>query len=257
MTDETKKPMSDDEYQFPSEEFITTDHDTAQSQSEAEHDMHYDEAAESSRSGNGIANMLDRIQSLPHKRIIGVAIVAVIALGVFSFLRPSKTVKPVVKKPHTSALQSAFNKQQQAQSQVLSQLSSFKQDQQSNQSSINQLQNQVANLQNALNQAHAQQAQMAQAVQSLVTEVKALNQDIANLSRPKHHRRKKSGPTLTFTLKAVVPDRAWILGSNGESDSVTIGAEVPQYGYVTAINANAGVVKTSSGKVIRYGQNDF
>lgn len=52
-------------------------------------------------------------------------------------------------------------------------------------------------------------------------------------------------------LDAAIPGRAWLLGADGETSTVTEGDEIPGYGRVTKIDPAAGVVVTSSGKLIR------
>jgi len=78
---------------------------------------------------------------------------------------------------------------------------------------------------------------------------------------PPHHRRALREkifihprvPTQTFYVEAVVPGRAWLQGSDGETISVSIGSYLEGYGRVTRIDEDRGVVATSSGHVIPYG----
>ncbi|MCB1827483.1 MAG: type IV secretion protein IcmG, partial [Coxiellaceae bacterium] len=69
---------------------------------------------------------------------------------------------------------------------------------------------------------------------------------------PNHIKKLPPSPVLTFTLRAIIPGRAWVTGSNGEEDSVAVGSKLKNYGTVKAIEVNAGKVLTTSGKVITY-----
>jgi intracellular multiplication protein IcmG len=54
-----------------------------------------------------------------------------------------------------------------------------------------------------------------------------------------------------LTLDAAIPGRAWLLGADGETSTVTEGDEIPGYGRVTKIDPAGGMVTTSSGRVIK------
>ena len=61
---------------------------------------------------------------------------------------------------------------------------------------------------------------------------------------------------ITYTLQSIVPGRAWVKSSEGEYMTLSTGKQLPQYGVVESINADQGIVTTSSGKTIVYGAND-
>lgn len=60
-------------------------------------------------------------------------------------------------------------------------------------------------------------------------------------------------PTQIYYVEAVVPGRAWLQGSDGETISVSIGSYLEGYGRVTRIDTEKGIVVTSSGHIIPYG----
>lgn len=66
---------------------------------------------------------------------------------------------------------------------------------------------------------------------------------------PKHH-------YMRYYLQAVIPGRAWIVATNGSTLTVREGSTVPGYGVVKLIDSNEGRILTTSGKVIRFSQED-
>lgn len=61
--------------------------------------------------------------------------------------------------------------------------------------------------------------------------------------------------TPRYRVDAVIPGRAWLKAENGSTITVSKGDQVRGYGYVTLIDAEEGLVVTSSGIVFRYGIN--
>ena len=59
-----------------------------------------------------------------------------------------------------------------------------------------------------------------------------------------------------YHLEAVIPGRAWLMGSDGSTLTVKKGSKLPGYGVVTFIDANQGRVSINSGQVIRFSQDD-
>jgi intracellular multiplication protein IcmG len=59
-----------------------------------------------------------------------------------------------------------------------------------------------------------------------------------------------------YYIQAVIPGRAWLIGSNGSTLSVREGTRIPEYGLVKLIDSLQGRVLTSSGRVIRFSQED-
>jgi intracellular multiplication protein IcmG len=63
-------------------------------------------------------------------------------------------------------------------------------------------------------------------------------------------------PPLTYTVKALVPGRAWLQASNGRLMTVKVGDTLPRYGVVRTISPEHGQLITSRGTVIRYGPDE-
>jgi intracellular multiplication protein IcmG len=66
----------------------------------------------------------------------------------------------------------------------------------------------------------------------------------------------RNKPLVQYNIQAVIPGRAWIVATNGTTLTVREGSKVPGYGLVKLIDPNQGRVITSSGRVIRFSQED-
>lgn len=61
---------------------------------------------------------------------------------------------------------------------------------------------------------------------------------------------------VSYYIQAVIPGRAWLISTNGTTLTVREGTQIAGYGMVRMIDANRGRVVTSSGKVIKFSQED-
>ncbi len=62
-------------------------------------------------------------------------------------------------------------------------------------------------------------------------------------------------PRPVFSIRALVPGRAWLQSNDGQSITVIDGDQVPGYGSVQDIDLNAGQVVLSDGTIIGYNLN--
>ena len=251
----TKNKFHDEEYQFPQDEYVDDMHaePSAAPEEAQEEQPLMAEASDAVRGG------LSNIWS-SHKRIIIIVGVLVAVSLTFTVMRslhksaelsaaPAQTA-PAAAAP--AAVQTVVDPQ------VIDQLTSLKQDAVTNSSVIRQLQGQVQDFNNSLNQTRASQQQLNQSLMILVGQVQQLTTEVKVLAQPKPVKvavaapKAKPAPVITFQIRAVVPGRAWIVGSDGQSQSVAVGDHVPQYGSVQSIDADAGVVLTTSGKTIKF-----
>lgn len=72
----------------------------------------------------------------------------------------------------------------------------------------------------------------------------------------KRIRHRKVAKPLVYHVKALIPGRAWLESNRGTTTSVKVGDTLKNYGQITSINPNTGMVDTSSGRVIKYGRYD-
>jgi len=236
--DEKRKPMGDEEYQYPNEEYVTETTPT--------------EEREPKKRMNFIVHLIQN-----NKRVTVVVLVVIIALIAFKIMRGRNKIQPVVKS-HPVVQQSAprLVAQTQPSPELINQLNALKQSADENQAQISQLQNQLTDMGTQLRQSNSTQEQLNQSMSVLVQELKQL----ANKTQKQPVKKIKKAALpirpIVFHLKAIVPGRAWIVSNDGLSESVSVGDTIARYGTVKVVDANRGMVLTSSGKVIGYGEND-
>lgn len=250
MSDEDKYNImnEDDEYKLPKDEYVSSDNSHAADASQDSTPAYTDESKPS---------ITERFPILKNKKfLIGVGAVVVVLVA-YQFMRPSDDVKVISQKPVTAPVV-----QTQA-PQLTNQLDSLQQTQQDSEQMVSGLKSQVENLQAQLTTSKNDNAALTQAVTQLNAQVKLLSHAVADnakqleaAKKPKVTKKKYTPPPLHFTIKAVVPGRAWVVDQNGASYSITVGNKLPQYGRIVSIDANAGIIQTTSGKVVRLGSND-
>lgn len=248
-----KNEFHDEEYQFPQDGYSDDLHAESEAvlADVAEKPVLADLIEQPAVSGMGAvwAN---------HKRTITIVGAVVVVAIVFSIMRA--THKPAEVAPAAPAPTPVPTVVQQpvVDPQLVGQLTNLKQDTMNNSSAVRELQGQVQQLTNALNQARVQQQQANQNVLVLAGQVQQLIGQVKVLAQPKPVKIEKAVPkaapvpVITYQLRAVVPGRAWIVASDGQSQSVAVGDHVEQYGAVQSIDADAGVVITTSGKTIKF-----
>lgn len=241
----TNNVVGDEEYQYPNEEYVA---ETTPPEEE--------EAVQQEKRTNIVWRMIQN-----NKRVTAVIVFAIVAIIAFKIMKPGGEDTQTVSKPKQKPVaQQPVQRQQPVQQTpnpaVENQLSGLKQETQTSAAAVNQLQNQVQNLRSQLSQTAASQAQLNQSMVVLVDQVKKLTAELHKKPEKKHKKAAAKAPPMTFHLKAVVPGRAWIISNDGLSESVSVGDSIPQYGKVKVVDANRGMVLTSSGKVIGYGAND-
>lgn len=120
---------------------------------------------------------------------------------------------------------------------------------------MQELQSQVSSMQKSLAQSESSNEQLQKSVVQLAQQVQTLSTALKQqmLAQEKQPKQKRA----VFYLRAVVPDRAWVMTSSGETVSVSVGDSLDQYGTIQSIDPVYGVIETSSGRKITYGSNDY
>jgi len=70
------------------------------------------------------------------------------------------------------------------------------------------------------------------------------------------HAKKVKKAQTRYVIQAIIPGRAWLMSSKGNTLTVSRGSSVPGYGDVRLINPKVGRVFTSSGRVIQFSKAD-
>ena len=123
----------------------------------------------------------------------------------------------------------------------------------------------VNNMETQMTEVSANMANMSQLIEALQAKVTEQSQLIENLlavrkheyaTKHHYHRRHTHASTLKYYVQAVIPGRAWLIATNGVTLTVRQGTAIRGYGIVQFIDATRGRVMTSSGKVIKFSQED-
>ncbi|WP_392538891.1 type IVB secretion system protein IcmG/DotF [Legionella sp. 227] len=142
-------------------------------------------------------------------------------------------------------------------------VASIEASQQTVQSEVSSMSQQVGNVNNNVNALNAQITKLNQMIADLNTQVVKQSEVINVLmerTKPKPVKRVVRVRTLTpqiiYYINAVIPGRAWLIGTNGSTLTVREGTKIAGYGTVKLIDSMQGRVLTSSGRVIRFSQED-
>lgn len=118
---------------------------------------------------------------------------------------------------------------------------------------------QLNGINNNLSNLSAQLTELQQTISNLNDKLQQQSQEIARLKMQgikKVHKPivRRGVKGVTYEVQAVIPGRAWLIGSNGTTITVSEGSRISGYGIVKLIDANQGRVVMSSGKVLRFSQ---
>jgi intracellular multiplication protein IcmG len=147
-------------------------------------------------------------------------------------------------------------------SELTKKISAMELSQQNVRSEVDTVSQQVGTVNNNIDNLNNQIASLNQVISTLSTQMSKQTEEIGMLmarTQPKHIIKtqvKSTIPQFLYTIQAVIPGRAWLIGSNGSTLTVREGTKISGYGIVKLIDSMQGRVLTSSGKVIRFSQED-
>lgn len=165
--------------------------------------------------------------------------------------------QPVVQQPPPQVVQESSALQQK--------VASIESSQQTVQSEVSSMNQQVSNINNNVNSLNEQITKLNQVISDLNNQVEKQSEVINVLiertkPKPKPVKRvihiKPVSPQINYYINAVIPGRAWLIGTNGSTLTVREGSKIAGYGTVKLIDSIQGRVLTSSGRVIRFSQED-
>lgn len=117
---------------------------------------------------------------------------------------------------------------------------------------INTMMTKVTELNNTIAHFTAKVDEQAEKIERLTAEARA----IKKVHAPRKMQPKNAVPVLQYYIQAVIPGRAWLIATNGSTLTVREGTVIPGFGMVKLIDARQGRVLTSSGRAIRFSQED-
>jgi len=126
---------------------------------------------------------------------------------------------------------------------------------------VNSLGDDVNAVNSNVNNLNTQVSKLNQLIEDLSNQLARQTEEINQLrvrTKPKrvHHTPSHRAARIVYYIQAVIPGRAWLIGSNGSTLTVREGTKIPGYGVVKLIDSIQGVILTSSGQAIRFSQED-
>lgn len=118
------------------------------------------------------------------------------------------------------------------------------------QQTMEQMQNSINSLQDALGNLNATLGDLSQKMTEAVDKANA--KPVRPVVKPQVA---PEPPKPVYTIRAMVPGRAWLQANDGQSITVVDGDTVPPYGTVQDIDVNGGQVVLSDGTLIGYNYN--
>lgn len=170
---------------------------------------------------------------------------------------PQPAVQPEVQ-PATQA--SSAQENEAALQQKVASIEATQQNVQSEVSSINQ---QVGSVNNNIGNLSTQISKLNQVISNLMNQVAKQSEEINVLmerTKPVPVKRiiriRPENQQIIYYINAVIPGRAWLIGTNGSTLTVREGTKIAGYGVVKLIDSLSGRILTSSGRVIKFSQED-
>jgi intracellular multiplication protein IcmG len=169
--------------------------------------------------------------------------------------KPAAAVEPVVTPPAPTPAPENPAVQQK--------LEALESNQESLRADLNKVNTQLDGINNSINALNTKMAELNQTITTLATTVEQQSTRITALLAPKLKPKKNRVITiqtkeepLVYYIQAVIPGRAWLIASNGSTLTVREGTKVQGFGVVRLIDAIQGRVLMSTGRVIRFSQQD-
>ncbi|WP_133134861.1 type IVB secretion system protein IcmG/DotF [Legionella nautarum] len=148
-------------------------------------------------------------------------------------------------------------------SQVTQKLSDLEISQQNVRSEVNSVNSQLGGINSNVNDLSEKIASLNREISVLANKVDQQSNQIAILTE---RTKPKPPPVRTvvtkpitipiYYIQAVIPGRAWLIAPNGSTLTVREGTQITGYGVIKLIDPNQGRILTSSGRVIRFSQQD-
>ena len=198
--------------------------------------------------------------------LIGVLIIIYVIIKIFNAIEHKRELEaknsttPTTQQAAVTAANDTQPQMQQQQPTMQQQQQPYVEQQQSNngndvQELANQMQNNMANIDSRLYNIQQGLSFLGQSMQRIEG---VLEQQLA-LQRQQQQARQnllQHAAAKTYTVYAVIPNRAWLLTPKGATFTVRPGNIIPGVGMVTAIDPIQGTVSTNTGIILRFATGD-
>lgn len=167
------------------------------------------------------------------------------------------TVKPqVVEQPESANFENKV-----IETELKQKISALELSQDNMKTQVNTLGNQIGVINTNVENLNAQISKLNQVIVNLSNQVTKQSYEMSRLivkNKPKSvsHVMKRHAQPIVYYIQAVIPGRAWLIGSNGSTLTVREGSRITGYGVVKLIDSLQGRVLTSSGRAIKFSQED-
>ncbi|MFI4918092.1 MAG: type IVB secretion system protein IcmG/DotF [Legionellales bacterium] len=190
------------------------------------------------------------------------------AIPTIAQIAPQTPQAPLVPQPLqteiTSApIQQAATPVQEKDTDLKQQVAAIAVNQQSMRSDVSSFGDEVSKVNNNVNDLNSEIAKLNQVIVNLSNQVAKQSGELTILmarSQPKKTSRplvrQDMQSLVTYNIQAAIPGRAWLIGSNGSILTVREGTVIKGYGVIKLIDSMQGRVLTSSGRVIKFSQED-
>lgn len=148
-----------------------------------------------------------------------------------------------------------------ADAKIVQKLNTLELNQRSMRDDVTSVSNQMGTINNNFQEVMGKMAEISKAVTNLSAITEAQSREIERLVAQKAKKAKpivaqSTSAPIKYYLQAVIPGRAWLMSTSGNSVTVRVGTVVQGYGIVKLIDAIQGRVMTSSGQIIKFSQAD-
>lgn len=170
-------------------------------------------------------------------------------------------IQPDVSTQSIQKIQQVQSSLSETEKELENKVSSIEASQQSLRAELSTLNDQIGSINNNINSLSTQVANLNQIVSNLSNQLAAqadAMQKVVVRPQPKRVIRLPRHATeqIIYNVQAIIPGRAWLIGSNGSTITVREGTRIAGYGVVKLIDSMQGRVLTSSGRIIKFSQED-
>jgi len=258
MSDD-KKHGDQDEYKYPGDEQsgeMTPQDDDTQPKADDNAQSKMDNATESHSTKPGIDNIFKKIKKLPflqNKRAVIIIIAILVLFLLIKIIGSHSSSSSFPKKAKTAqakaqpSLRSEYNV-------MGNQVHDLSTTTMTNKKNVAFLVGNLRQIQQSMRSINDVVVQLTDEVSDLTKEVQTLKAQ-AKIQAAKQS--KQAVKPKAYYITAMVPGRAWIKSTDSNQGiSVRVGDELPTYGKVSSIDSDNGIIATTSGRIIKFGQND-
>jgi intracellular multiplication protein IcmG len=160
--------------------------------------------------------------------------------------------KPVIQQPQIS-LSNANN-------QLSQRLSALELVSKNARSQLTNVSGNIESLKTNVSELSSQISQLNNTLSSISQQISEQQQELEKLKPKRKPRKRRAYRTprikITYSIQAIIPGRAWLIGSNGTTITVSEGTKIAGYGTVKLIDPHQGKVILKSGRTIEFNAND-